>query len=423
MGIIDRRFSSKKGSSGNRDRFLKRVNNKIKDSIKDAVAKQSIKDISSSDGNIKIPIRDIREPKFTHNHNTGTRERVLPQNDQFNEGDKIRKPKGQSGNSGKGNQPGDGENYDDDFYVIVSKEEFLQYFFDDLELPNMIKKSLSKVKSKKQTKHGFTVDGPPNRLNISRSYKKSLSRRIGIESYIKRRIKELENKLNDVSEDEKESILKEIENLKKNLKTIIFMDDVDLIYNNYDIKSIPTTQAVMFCVMDVSGSMTENHKDIAKRFFMLLYLFLQRNYDQVDLVFIRHTTEAKEVDEKEFFESRESGGTRVHPSLELVGKIIKERYNNEWNAYCCQASDGDVFWDDEDSDAYKSRKELENNLLNKLQYMAYIDIKIPSMFSSNKEVSDLLIEYEKIKRDNFVCRVIDDVTNIWPVFKNLFAKQ
>jgi uncharacterized sporulation protein YeaH/YhbH (DUF444 family) len=88
------------------------------------------------------------------------------------------------------------------------------------------------------------------------------------------------------------------------------------------------TQAVMFCIMDVSGSMDESRKDTAKRFFILLYLFLKRVYDKIEVVFIRHHTAAAEVDEDEFFHSRESGGTVVSSALHLLDKIIDERYGS-----------------------------------------------------------------------------------------------
>jgi uncharacterized sporulation protein YeaH/YhbH (DUF444 family) len=97
----------------------------------------------------------------------------------------------------------------------------------------------------------------------------------------------------------------------------------------------------MFCLMDVSGSMGEREKDLAKRFFMLLHLFLKRRYERLDIVFIRHTHDAQEVDEHTFFYSRQSGGTIVSTALEEMKKIVHDRYaTGEWNIYAAQASDG-----------------------------------------------------------------------------------
>ena len=105
-----------------------------------------------------------------------------------------------------------------------------------------------------------------------------------------------------------------------------FIDSFDLRYNNHVRIAQPTTQAVMFCLMDISGSMDEQKKNIAKRFFTLLYLFLTRTYEHIDVVFIRHHTVAEEVDEENFFHSRETGGTVVSSALKLMRKVIDARY-------------------------------------------------------------------------------------------------
>ena len=126
-----------------------------------------------------------------------------------------------------------------------------------------------------------------------------------------------------------------------------FLDTNDLRYNLHVKRPVPTSQAVMFCLMDVSGSMDQQIKDMAKRFYLLLYMFLKRHYERTDIVFIRHHTVAKEVDEQEFFYSRETGGTVVSSALRLMKEVIDARYSpNEWNIYGAQASDGDNWNDD-----------------------------------------------------------------------------
>jgi len=127
---------------------------------------------------------------------------------------------------------------------------------------------------------------------------------------------------------------------------------------------VPSSKAVMFCIMDVSGSMTQSIKDIAKRFFILLYLFLERNYKQIELVFVRHHTHAKEVDEQEFFYSRETGGTIVSSALKLTADIIDARYSPaDWNIYIAQASDGDNW----DGDSASCADILSKQILDKVQ--------------------------------------------------------
>ena len=207
----------------------------------------------------------------------------------------------------------------------------------------------------------------------------------------------------------------QIEKVRKQAETIPFFEDIDLRYNNFERVPVPVTSAVMFCIMDVSASMGYHEKDIAKRFFTLLYIFLTRQYKNVELVFIRHHTEAKEVDEEEFFNSRESGGTVVAPSLKLMDQIIRERYDQSWNVYCCQASDGDV-WSRED--ALECKKLLQNTILPAIQYMAYIEI------NKKSRESDLWMAYKRISNDEvFSIRHVYEAYEIWPVFQGLFKKR
>ena len=178
---------------------------------------------------------------------------------------------------------------------------------------------------------------------------------------------------------------------------------------------MPSTQAVMFCLMDVSGSMDEECKNIAKRFFMLLYLFLTRSYERIELVFIRHHTVAKEVDEEDFFTSRETGGTVVSSALELMHEIIRERYPSAaWNIYAAQASDGDN-WND---DSPRCRDLLINSILPVMQYYAYVEIKAENPQS-------LWEEYEHVKSvsPRFAMQRILSLEDIYPVFRELFRKK
>ena len=193
------------------------------------------------------------------------------------------------------------------------------------------------------------------------------------------------------------------------------MEEVDLKYNNFETYPVPTTCAVMFCIMDISGSMGEKEKDISKRFFMLLYMFLTKQYQKIEIVFIRHHTEAKEVTEEEFFNSRESGGTMVHPALKLMDKIIKERYDQNWNIYAAQASDGDVWNKTDADDCYKI---LNTELLNKIQYMVYIEV-------CRTSDGDLWENYKLLSknRNNFEVGKISEVSQIWKVFQDFFKKK
>lgn len=412
--FIDRRKNTSHKSIGNRQKFLKRIQGQIKKALPDVISGQNIKDISTN-GKVKVPIKGIKEPEFRFNPKTGKKEYIKPGNDQFNSGDRIPKPfdeEGEGGNEGSNNP----DITQDEFVVQLDKDEFLEYFFEDLELPNLIKKDLESIINYKRVRAGFVPVGPPERLNIKKSFKQSLARQISVTSNLEKKIEELKEKLtNEKDELIKSTLLLEIEKFEKKLAAIPFLDKIDLRFNNFQNIPEPTTKAVMFCVMDVSGSMGEHEKDIAKRFFMLLYLFLTKSYKEIDIIFIRHHTEAKEVDEQEFFYSQESGGTIVYPSLELVNKIINDRYSdNTWNIFCAQASDGDT-WDN--SDGQRCAQILKNTLLNKFQYMAYIEI------NERPDNSILWNCYKQIINDGFAIKKLYQHSEIWTVFSDLFKKN
>ena len=172
----------------------------------------------------------------------------------------------------------------------------------------------------------------------------------------------------------------------------------------------------MFCVMDVSGSMTQDIKDLAKRFFILLYLFLQRSYKQIEVVFIRHHTAAKEVDEDDFFYSRETGGTIVSSALEMTRDIITQRYSpTDWNIYVAQASDGDNW----EGDSAVCSKILTKGLMPLVQYFSYVEI-------TDRQHQNLWREYESIQdqhSDTFAMEQIRSAADIYPVFRRLFERK
>ena len=416
VNIVDRRNSTKGKSSENRQRLLKRVEGQIKKALPDIVKNTNVKDLTSSKEKVNIPIKGINEPQFTYDKDTGDKKHVHPGNKEYTEGDLIKKPKGGGQGSGQGKGSNDPATTEDEFTISISREEFLDYFFSDLELPDLVKKHLNSLVDFKQKRAGYSNYGNPSRLNITKSYKNSMARRMALGMYFDKKIKDIEDKLKgNLTDDERNTLETELDKLKKMKIGVSFMEEVDLQYNNFEQIAIPVTSAVMFCVMDVSGSMGEKEKDISKRFFMLLYMFLTKQYEKIELVFIRHHTSAKEVTEEEFFNSKESGGTVVISALELMAKIIRERYAENWNIYAAQASDGDV-WDK--SDAEDCAKILDLDILNKVQYMIYIEI------CRNIE-GDLWNNYKVLsnKRKNFEIGKINEVSEIWKVFQDFFKKK
>lgn len=445
--IIDRRKNDKKKSATNRARYVRRVREQVKEAVKEIIRDGNIQDtLGSGPKKVRVNKKDLSQPTFEHDAQGGVRDRVLPGNKNFDAGDRLPKPRdGEGKGSGsRGSPDGEGE---DEFEFTLSKEEFLDLFFEDLELPDLVKKDMVTVDSYVMRRAGFSTDGNPSRLNILRSMKQSKNRRVALGSPKRREIQELEERIANLTERfetaklTKEqtgewppgetdwlSLLKTIDELKKELtvlkrkrKAVPFIDDIDLRYNRWERQPVPTTQAVMFGIMDVSGSMDEWKKEMAKRFFMLLLLFLQYNYERVDIVWIRHHTTAKECDEEEFFYSQESGGTIVSPAYELMAKIIKERYPlSQWNIFGTHISDGDDFT----GDRQVAADTLANSILPLSQYFAYVEVREGA--NPDKPTGSELYPHYKPLADvhkNFVMSVIGNVNQIYPIFRKLFEKQ
>ena len=414
--VIDRRLSGKNKSIGNRERFLRRYRDQIKDAVRKAVGDRSIHDIEAGT-DITLPRRDVSEPVFNHGPG-GSREMVHPGNQEYIKGDRIAKPQGGGGNgSGQGSSAdGSGE---DDFVFRISREEFMNYFFDDLALPRLIRTQLlADAPEWKSRRAGFVSEGNPTSLHVVRSMRVALGRRIAMGGDARLELRKLEEHLKqlldrDAPGTEIAPVQAEIQALRDRLKRVPFLDPFDLRYRNRIREPVPTSKAAMFCLMDVSGSMDEARKDLAKRFFILLYLFLTRHYQQTDVIFIRHHTQAAEVTEDEFFHATESGGTVVSSALTLMHEVIRARYNSsEWNIYGAQASDGDNW----QQDSSKCRELLDDKLLPLCRYFAYVQVA--------DEDQNLWEEYTRVRDANphFAMQKIVTPSQIFPVFRDLFKK-
>ncbi len=416
--LIDRRLQGKNKSAGNRERFLRRYKGQIKEAVARAIKGRSITDVEKGE-KVSIPVKDIGEPTFGHAHG-GVWETVRPGNKEYQKGDQLQRPKGGQG-QGKGKASNSEETSEDDFVFELTREEFMNYFFEDLELPNLVKTQLTSLVEFKQQRAGYTISGTPTNIHVLRSMRGAIGRRIAVGAKSRKRLREAEAELAElqktVFEDDHRilALKKEIHHLRAKLMGIPFLDPIDLRYSNRIKVPKPTSQAVMFCVMDVSGSMDQAKKDAAKRFFILLYLFLERAYEKIEVVFIRHHTQATEVDENEFFNSRESGGTVVSSALHLLNKIISERYaSSDWNVYVAQASDGDNW----DNDSITCRELLVNKIMPLVQYYAYVEI-------TEGEPQNLWYEYLQIAdvHPHFAMQKIESPADIYPVFRELFKKQ
>jgi uncharacterized protein len=425
MNIIDRRPNPKGKSLTNRQRFIDRARSEVREALADALKRRKLGDGASGE-KVSIPTRGIIEPVLRPASRGGKRDYIVPGNKKFVPGDKIERPQG--GGGGRGNASPDDNGEQDAFEFVLSKEEFLDLFFEDLELPDLIKTRLKESEATQLARAGFSVAGTPANLNLVRTMRNSLARRISLHRPTPSEIAALQRQVEAaVAADDEESAAQgrlDLENLRRRARRVAYIDPVDVRYNRFERIPKPNTQAVMFCLMDVSGSMTEAMKDLAKRFFLLLHVFLTRRYKHVDVVFIRHTSNAQEVDEDTFFHSRETGGTIVSTALDEMVRIMRERYSpDNWNIYAAQASDGDNYTEDSD----RCSKLLGVDILPQTQYFAYIEVGAEATLRHGfpSPPTDLWRTYSQIAEEhrNFAMRKVADQTQIFPVFHELFAKQ
>jgi len=422
QSIIDRRLAGRNKSIGNRERFMRRYKEQIREAVKRAVDGRGIRDLERGE-EVHIPKKDLSQPVFHHGQG-GTREMVHPGNKEYLRGDRIQRPKGgQGGGSGKGQASDSGEG-EDDFSFALSKEEFMQVFFEDLALPHLIRTQLAETPEWRSHRAGYTNDGTPTNLHVVRSIRGAIGRRLAIGAGSRRELREMEQHLIELhaaaaagdagARAQIPPLEQEIAALKARLERIPYLDPIDLRFRNRVRVPVPTSKAVMFCLMDVSGSMDEARKELSKRFFILLYLFLTRHYEKIDIVFIRHHTQAQEVDEENFFHARETGGTVVSSALVLMEEIVRARYSpSEWNIYGAQASDGDNWH----HDSGRCRELLNDKLLPLCRYFAYVQVA--------EEEQNLWEEYTQLASTHrhFAMRKAVEASQIYPVFRDLFKKE
>jgi len=431
--FIDRRLNPKDKSLSNRQRFLKRCRAQIKEAVDQAVRERCVTDADRGE-TITIPAKRIHEPKFRHADTGGIREKVYTGNSDFVAGDRIDKPLAGSGKGKAGKEGSDHGETEDSFRFYISREEFLDLFFEGLELPDLQKKCLKKVYSEKLHRSGYSIAGTPANINLLRTMRNSMGRRIALKRpkqeevlEIQRKIFELE-KVSDPTKAQRRLLKKlhaKAEQLSRKRKVVAYVDPLDVRYNYFVPKPEPSTNAVMFCLMDTSASMGEREKDLAKRFFVLLHLFLRRRYKKIDVVFIRHTHESKEVDEETFFYSTDSGGTVVSTALQEMEQIILDRYPaSEWNIYAAQASDGENFSDD----SPKCEEILNQVIMPRCQYYAYIEIldeREAVFLTDHDSGSELWRSYRQVYGlwPHFEMKRIFKPSDIYPVFRELFTKK
>ena len=417
MHIIDRRLNPGSKSLENRQRFLRRAKALVQGAVKKSSQDRDIKDVLEG-GEVSIPLDGMSEPRF--HREGGTRDMVLPGNKKFVEGDLLERPSGEG--RGKGSKAGEGDS-EDAFRFVLSRDEFVDLFLDDLELPDLAKRKLAQVETEGLRRAGYATSGSPANISVGRTVRLAMARRVALRRPRPETIEELEAELAAGCDEARRIELEaEIAALKAKMRRIPFIDPIDIRFRRFETTPKPIAQCVMFCLMDVSGSMSEHMKDLAKRFYMLLYVFLTRRYRHVEIVFIRHTDRAEEVDEDTFFHGPASGGTLVSSALQAMHEIVRSRFRPaDWNIYAAQASDGDNSL----SDGAVTSRLLTEMILPVCQFFAYLEVGDNRGSSFAMPDSSLWTLYERLRTQGapLSMRKVSDRSEIFPVFHDLFQRR
>ncbi len=372
-------------SASDRRRHKEKIEEAIKESIHNIVAEESI---IGHDGKkkIKIPVRGIKEYKFIFDNGKGSKGVGSAQGKDIKKGQTIKKGKKQQAGGGKPDKPGNnkGEEYYD---VEITLDELAKYLFEDLNLPDLEKKLNNNIEVDRIKRKGYRKQG----IRVRLSKKETLKNKI------RRQKKAIKSGTYDAEGEER----------------FPFHED-DLKYKHIEVKKRPITNACIFFIMDVSGSMTKNKKFLARSFFFLLYQFIRYRYESIDLIFISHTTEASEVNEDDFFKKSSSGGTYISSGLEKALEVIEERYSpTSWNIFTFHCSDGENWMEDNP----KAVNYMEK-LINISQLAGYIQIHIKGSRVWGDQMSKV---FAPLVCDKFKVVNITEKEDIWPEFSRLFG--
>ena len=366
-------------SAGDRLRHRQKVREAIRENVADIISEESIigKD---RDRIIKVPIRGVKEYRFIYGENVPG---VGQGGDDVQPGQVIARERGKDGNQQSGDQPGV------DYYETdVTLDELVEIMFEDLELPHMDRKHLREIEIEHQNRRrGYRKKGVRVHLDKRRTARSRLKRR-------------------------KATHRREEESLESRFP---FHND-DLIYTHRVVETRRESNAVVFCIMDTSGSMDTMKKYLARSFFFLLYQFLITKYQRVETVFIAHHTEAKEVTEEEFFQKGESGGTFISSGYLRALEIIQQRYHPSlWNIYVFHCSDGDNFEADN-----AAALQAAGQIAEIANLFGYGEVK---PLGSGYYGNSMIQFFSQLEKDNFQTVRIQRKEDIWPSFKNFLSKD
>lgn len=390
MSIFREHKTSADRSAADRSRHKQKIEKAIKDGITDIVSEESI---IGQDGKkkIRIPVRGIKEWQFVYGDNEGQKQVGSAPGADIQKGQVVRK-----GQQGQGNGNKAGKEKGEEFYEVeITLDELAEYLFSSLNLPELERKKLRTVLEEKPKRHGTRPQGIPPRLDkkesaIQRIKRLAAARRAGA-----------------VEVDE-------------NGDEVFPFHDNDLRYHHIKARPKEATNAVIFFMMDVSGSMTQEIKFIARSFYFLLYQFIRHKYEKVEIVFIGHTTEAFETDEDSFFKRGSSGGTHVSSAPELAIDIVNERYHpSAWNVYAFHCTDGDNFEED-NAKAFDMYREL----CDISQMVGYCEIKPKGSTPAwQSDSTSKLLKSISVLTPTLRTALMVSKEDVWPTFKKFFGSE
>lgn len=440
---VDRRKAGKNKSSPNRDKLLKRIRTYIKNANPQSVGSGGIANVygagRAQNNPVKITSSALEEPWFAYARGGDTL-MVLPGNTTFDRGDEIPFD-GESEGAGGGSP---GESGEDEFVVNVAANEFLDLFFEDCELPNLDDEKTTEKAEKTLVHAGYSTQGNPSQLSIIRTYKAAIGRRRALAAPYIRELLKLEEEMKNLLElmaanAEDEVIVAEISQkmepieqrivvLHNKIAFVSGFDKVDLRFHKKEAQPLKQVDAVLVMVMDVSGSMGQFHKTVARRWFALLYAFIKRRYENTDLVFLAHTDEPYELSEADFFSTRLNGGTMVSPAIKKINEIIDARYDpTQTNIYVSHASDGDN-WENDGEVKKEMLGAGGGGLMSKIQYFSYVEVFDPKTTwgSGNTANTNLWEAYDEVhdaKPSKFSMAVLENPDDCYSIFKKIFKKK
>lgn len=391
--FVDRRKTGRGKSLPNREKLLKRIKDSIKSAKPEDIDAGGVKGGAQAPSKqlanpVKVAREALAEPTFRYASHSGEMEIVLPGNDRWLKGDEFPLEESADGEGGSG----PGEDGEDDFVINISRSEFYDVFFEDCALPDLEQTAERETPEAIMKPAGFQKEGTPGQLSVIRSYRNSIGRRRALTLDDREELQELEARLEDLmayQEAENESnkpwaddtnvwiaeikkVTERIAEINNRIAALPIFEKVDHRYRKSERVMVKSADATLIMAMDVSGSMDEARKRLARKFFSLQYAFIKRKYPNTDLVFIEHTDHAEEVTEEDFFTSRRNGGTVISPAIALAHQIVKERYDaSQTNIYFSYAGDGDNYTPDNQ----EVMAEFEDRgFLTKLRHAVYIQV-------------------------------------------------